>query len=462
MSDHSLTEQPSEHLASKGVSGFKKYPKLTIFWVGLLLLGSAMAALGITAVNRADSEIEKGIATSTLVEYEVSLGEIVTQQASLLENVQLSLFNETNTVRGDTPKALLERLGVRDDEDAQKFLRNDPFARMILSGKRSVRVSAVSSADGKLEKLIAGMRSKTEKHFNRITITRAPDGTFSSISETVPVQVHERVAVGEIKYSLYGATDEIGLPINIAYELADIFSSRIDFTRQLRKGDSFQLIYESYEADGVALGTGRILAAVFKNGPRTLDAVYFQTDPNRKGSYYTLDGKSLKTVFLDFPLEYTRVSSNFGGRMHPIKKVWREHKGIDYAAPTGTPIRTVGDGVVEFAGVQNGYGNFVVVRHDKNRTTAYAHMSRIDVTKGQILEQGDVVGAVGQTGWATGPHLHFEYRENSVHKDPTTLSSQTEAVPIPEHMQAAFEENAQNSSMLLARMADLMTIAKSD
>lgn len=461
MSDQSLPDHPSKPLSSKGISGFKKYPKLTIFGVGLLLLGSAMTALGITAVNRADSEMERGIATSTLVEREISFSDLITEQSNQLENIQLSLFRQTHTTRGDTPQTLLSRVGI-DDEEAQKFLRNDPIARMILSGSRSVRITTVSSLDGKLEKLVAGMRSKTERHFNRITIERDADGRLSSISETVPVEVHERVAVGEINYSLYGATDAIGLPINIAYELADIFSSRIDFTRQLRKGDSFQLIYESYEADGVALGTGRILAAKFNNGNRNLDAVYFQTDPNKKGSYYTFDGKSLKTVFLDYPLEYTRVSSNFGGRIHPIKKVWKEHKGIDYAAPTGTPIRTVGDGVVEFAGVQNGYGNFVIVRHDKNRTTAYAHMSRIDVTKGQLLEQGDVVGAVGQTGWATGPHLHFEYRDNNVHKDPRILSSQTEAVPIPEHMQTAFDENSQNSAILLARMTDLMTIAKTN
>lgn len=461
MSEHSLPEHPSEHLASKGVSGFKKYPKLTVFGIGLLLVGSAIAGLGISAAHYADSEMERGTATSTLVEYEIPLGELINQQSSQLENVAFSLFRETYTVQGDTPQALLERLGVRD-EDAQKFLRNDPIARMILSGNRSVRVSVVSSADGKLEKLIAGLRSKTDKHFNRITINQTQEGGFSALSETVPVKIHERVAVGEIKYSLYGATDEIGLPINIAYELADIFSSRIDFIRQLRKGDNFQLVYESYEADGIELGTGRILAAKFQNGNRKLDAVYFQVDANRKGSYYTFDGKSLKTVFLDFPLEYTRVSSNFGGRIHPIKKTWREHKGIDYAAPTGTAIRTVGDGVVEFAGVQNGYGNFVVVKHDKSRTTAYAHMSRIDVTKGQVLEQGDVIGAVGQTGWATGPHLHFEFREDAVHKDPRTLSSQTEAVPIPEHMQAMFEENSQNNAAMLGRMADLMTVAKTE
>lgn len=460
MSDDFLQNQQSCGAAMNhnGTNPFRKYPRLTTLGIGLVLFGCAMTALGISAVNRADQEMEQGTATSTLVEREIPLHTILAQQTKELSNTNLAFSRETYTTQGDTAEKLFTRLDI-NDEEAQKFLRNDPIARMILESNRPVRITVHLAADGSLKQLTAGLRSKTERHFNRITVERDANQQLTSISETVPVEIRERVAAGEITYSLYGATDKIGLPVNIAYELADIFSSRIDFTRHLRKGDNFQLVYESYEADGVPLGVGRILAAQFKNGNRKFDAVYFQTNPNKKGAYYTFDGKSLKTVFLDFPLQYTRVSSNFGKRLHPIKKTWREHKGIDYAAPTGTAVRTVGDGVVEFAGVQNGYGNIVIVKHDKTRTTAYAHLSRIDVSKGQLLEQGDVIGAVGMTGWATGPHLHFEFRENKVQKDPKILSTQTEAVPIPENMQADFDANSSSSSMLLAHIAELTTVA---
>lgn len=463
MSDDLLPNQQPYSTATKqnGINVFRKHPRITAFSIGLVLFGCAMTALGISAVNRADYEMEQGTATSTLVECELPLQTLLAHQTLELSSSDLAFSRETYTTQGDTSETLLKRLDIKDEE-AQKFLRNDPIARMILESNRPVRISVSATADGSLKQLTAGLRSKTERHFNRITIKRNTNQQLTSISETVPVEIRERVAAGQITYSLYGATDAIGLPVNIAYELADIFSSRIDFTRHLRKGDSFQLVYESYEADGVPLGVGRILAAQFKNGSRTFDAVYFQTIPNKKGAYYTFDGKSLKTVFLDYPLQYTRISSNFGKRLHPIQKTWREHKGIDYAAPTGTSVRTVGDGVVEFAGVQNGYGNIVIVKHDKTRTTAYAHLSRIDVSKGQLLEQGDVIGAVGMTGWATGPHLHFEFRENKVQKDPKILSTQTEAVPIPENLQADFDTNSQTSALLLARIANLTTVAKTN
>ena len=432
---------------------FKKNPLLTLIGAGMLVCGSAMAALSITPPdNTAEYE-----ALVTQINEDLALNPILEQQAKLLENYQFALHRDGYTKSSDTPQTLFERLGI-DDEQALTFLRTDPLARLILASSRNVRVTAFLAPDNSLLRLQGYLRSQTEKHFQRVTILRNEDGTFSSVSHTVPVEVRERVAMGTIKYSLYGATTEIGLPDNISYQLADIFESRINFTRQLRRGDTFQLVYESYEADGEPLGTGRILAAQFINAGRHYDAVWFQPNETIRGNYYTFDGKSLRTTFLAYPLQYTRVSSNFGRRFHPILNTWREHKGIDYAAPTGTPVRTVGDGRVEFAGVQNGYGNVVIVSHDKTRTTLYAHMSRIDVTKGQMLQQGDLVGAVGQTGWATGPHLHFEFRENGLQRDPTILTTQTEAQPIPEELMPAFEQTALVNSQLLGRVADLMII----
>jgi murein DD-endopeptidase MepM/ murein hydrolase activator NlpD len=153
--------------------------------------------------------------------------------------------------------------------------------------------------------------------------------------------------------------------------------------------------------------------------------------PPGKGGYYTLDGQSLRRSFLASPMEFSRITSGFKMRFHPILQKWRAHLGVDYAAPTGTAVRSVGDGVVEFAGVQNGYGNVVIREaHRNHNTTVYAHLSRINVKRGQSVSQSQVIGAVGSTGWATGPHLHFEFRVNGVHHDPLTIAQNSDAVPV--------------------------------
>ncbi|CAK7017515.1 Murein DD-endopeptidase MepM [Saezia sanguinis] len=457
MADWLSLPRAVKNLVLDGVVGsFKRHPRVTLLGASLLVCGSAMAALSVSpATDEAASVHVTAIERVLPVESELA------QQADLLGEHQYSLYRDGYTRSSDTIQALFGRLGI-DDAQALEFMRKDPLARLIMSSNRDVRVMAEVGQQGELVRLQAGLRSQTARHFNRITIQRNEEGNLTSVSETVPVEVRERVAMGTIKYSLYGATDAIGLPDNIAIQMVDIFGSRIDFTRHLRRGDTFQLVYESYEADGVPMGTGRILGAQFINGGRNYNAVWFQPDESVRGTYYTFDGKSLRTTFLAYPLEYTRVSSAFGRRLHPIQNTWRDHKGIDYAAPTGTTVRTVGDGRIEFAGVQRGYGNVVIVSHDKTRSTLYAHMSRIDVTKGQLVQQGDPIGAVGQTGWATGPHLHFEFKENGVQRDPAILAAQTEAQPIPENLQAEFDRTAQIHADLLGRVAELMVVRSTD
>ncbi len=190
-------------------------------------------------------------------------------------------------------------------------------------------------------------------------------------------------------------------------QVAEIFSGDIDFHRSLRKEDRFAVVYETLEADGEPLRSGRVLSTEFRNNGKTYEAVWFQEPEASKGAYYTLEGESMRRAYLASPVEFSRVTSGFEMRMHPILKTWRAHLGTDYAAPTGTPVRTVGDGVVEFAGVQNGFGNVVFVKHRNQHVTVYAHLSRIDVKNGQSVEQGQTVGAVGATGWAHGPAPAF-------------------------------------------------------
>jgi murein DD-endopeptidase MepM/ murein hydrolase activator NlpD len=241
----------------------------------------------------------------------------------------------------------------------------------------------------------------------------------------------------------------------VSIQLAEIFSGDIDFHRALRKGDRFSVVYETLEGDGEPLRAGRVLSAEFVNAGKTYQAMWFQepvpsgnvaasgsSHTQAKGGYYTLAGESLRRAFLASPMEFSRVTSSFKMRLHPVFQTMRAHMGVDYGAPSGTPVRSVADGVVDFAGVQNGFGNVVMVKHGNSNTTVYAHLSRINVRQGQHVNQGQNVGAVGQTGWATGPHLHFEFRVNGVHRDPLTVARLSESIPVPASAKGAFARAA--------------------
>jgi murein DD-endopeptidase MepM/ murein hydrolase activator NlpD len=252
---------------------------------------------------------------------------------------------------------------------------------------------------------------------------------FAARTETAPLVATSRLAGGMIRSSLFAATDDARIPDAVAVQVAELFASDIDFHRALRKGDRFNVVYETLEADNEPLRAGRVISAEFVNNGKTYQAVWFQ-EPGSKGQYYTLEGNTLRKAFLASPLEFSRITSGFGGRTHPISRLWKMHTGVDYAAPTGTPVRTVGDGVVDFAGVQRGYGNVIEIKHRDGKNTLFAHLSRIGVTKGQKVEQGQVIGAVGTTGYSTGPHLHFEFRVNGEHHDPLTIAKESNSIPL--------------------------------
>lgn len=346
----------------------------------------------------------------------------------------LVLYRTDSTRSSDTADTLLKRLGVNDVE-AAAFLRSDRTVQQILLGRSGRQVTAQALGDQRLSKLTARWSADTEGEFKRLVIERTPQGMVSRV-ESAPLVATSRLASGTIRSSLFAATDDAGLPDTIATQIAEIFSSDIDFRRALRKDDRFNVVYEVLEGDGEPLRTGRVLSAEFVNAGKTFQAMWFQAPGQdaqgaaAKGSYYTLDGQSLRRAFLSSPVEFSRVSSGFAMRFHPILKQNRPHLGTDFAASTGTPARTVGDGVIEFAGVQNGYGNVIFVKHRNNTETVYAHLSKIMVQRGQNVNQGQTIGLVGSTGWATGPHLHFEVRVNGVQHDPMKMAQSSETVPV--------------------------------
>jgi murein DD-endopeptidase MepM/ murein hydrolase activator NlpD len=225
--------------------------------------------------------------------------------------------------------------------------------------------------------------------------------------------------------------------------MADIFGGDIDFHRDLRKGDRFSIVYEMLFSQGQPVRSGRILAAEFINDGKTFSAIWFE---GRDGQgYYTTDGKNIRKAFLRSPLEFSRVTSGFShSRLHPIHQTWRAHKGVDYGAPIGTRVKATGDGIVEFVGKQGGYGNLVVIRHQGRFTTHYAHLNGFaqGIRKGMRISQGDVIGYVGKTGWATGPHLHYEFRINNIHQNPLSIALPS-APPLALQQMAEFKQRAE-------------------
>jgi len=414
----------------------RRHPKRVMGTIGALLLGTGVTAFGVAplAPDAADLPVR-----SVLEAVEPALR---APQGGGDASVPFVLFRSDVTRRDDNAQSLLQRLGVNDSA-AAAFLRSDPRARELFSGRPGKLVSVETTDRNEIVRLSARWLGKPDaRSFQRLVLERQGDG-FAARIEEAELKASAQLASGTVESSLFAATDAVRLPDAVATQLADIFSSDIDFRRDLRKGDRFSIVYETLEADGEVMRSGRILSAEFVNDGKRLQTLWFQ-EPGQKGGYYGFDGQSQRRTYLSSPLEFSRVSSGYGMRFHPIHGGQRAHLGVDFAAPTGTAVRVVGDGVVQFAGWQNGYGNFIIVQHRNNQTTAYAHLSRIDVRKGQKVEQGEFIGAVGSTGASTGPHLHFEFRDKGQHIDPLTIARNGETIPVSLASRPAFERLAQS------------------
>ncbi len=404
----------------------------------MLLAGVGVAAFAIAPLAPDAATLPQRVITETV------FAEPAEPQLEALAAHRVDLsFNET-TRAGDSAPSVLRRLGVTDVA-AIAFMRNEPAVLRLFDGRAGRSVQVRTRADGSLQELIgrspAQAAEQAATHFTRLVVSRDSEDKFAVKEEAAVLQSQVKLASGTIKSSLFAASDEARVPDAIAIQVAEIFSADIDMHRELRRGDTFSVVYESMTADGEAVGwghsTGRVLAAEFVNAGKTHQAVWYRGADGR-GAYFDLSGQSKRRSFLASPMEFSRVTSGFAMRFHPIHRTWRQHNGVDYAAPTGTPVRSVGNGVVEFAGRQNGYGNVVQIKHANDRSTLYAHLSRIDVRNGQRIEQGARIGAVGSTGWSTGPHLHFEFLVNGAHHDPLKIAKASETLTLPPASKAEF------------------------
>lgn len=343
--------------------------------------------------------------------------------------------------RGETLATLAARLGL-DDEAFIDFVRRDPIARRLLELRAGRTVSAVVGEDRELERLTYRLAGDEAGGLGRRLVILREGAAFKAFEEAVPIERSVETRSAEVRRTLVEALDVAEIPDNVVTRMADLFGTDVDLQKDVRRGDRLRVVYETLREVGSLEPpiVGKILAVQFRGGSRKLEAVWFDR-PGGSGGYHSFDGRNLARPFLASPLEFTRVSSGFSeNRLHPILRDWRAHKGVDLPAPTGTNVRSVADGTVDFIGPQRGYGNVVVVKHDARHMTLYAHLHQFSegLQPGSTVRQGEVLGTVGQTGWATGPHLHFEFHIDGQHVDPMAVVAQEPVRPLAGEDRARF------------------------
>ena len=408
--------------------------KLRLRW--LLGVTSIPLFAIITAFGIAPQSSDINVPINTVIE-ELALPETTVSVLSSEMGAE-NIWQTDRVEHDDTLATLLDRLNIRN-ADAIEYIRHAPEASALPSQLRPGRsILAKTTLDGELFELLFQTGSETSLQIKHVGSQYHAEQIQSVLENRTLMKS------AEIQSSLFAATDEAGIPDAIALQLADIFSSDIDFNLDLRKGDHFSVVYEATFNNGELVKSGRVLSAEFDNQGKTYQAVLYR-DHEGHSNYYTPEGKSLHKAFLRSPVEFSRISSGFTlARFHPILQTMRAHKGVDYAAPIGTHIKAASDGTVLFVGQQGGYGNVIMLQHAGDISTVYGHLSRFapGLHKGQKISQGDVIGQVGMSGLATGPHLHYEFRVHGEHRDPLKVALPT-SVPLSKIELSAFQLQSQ-------------------
>ncbi len=373
-------------------------------------IGSAVGMA--TAIAVVPGAGEAPIPTETIIQ------QLGTPPVSISRHDEHPFIREDRVRAGESLGAALRRLGVSDSAQIAQANSQKILKQLDGAFRPGAILTVTTSAEGRLHSA-----SVATPGADITPVIEPIAGKLEVIQKALELETRVHMQGGTIQSSIFSALETAGLPDSVASALSDIFGDSIDFHTDLRRGDRFNVIYEVLHHQGRAIRTGRILAAEFINRGVHHSAYLFR-DADGNEDYYSLDGRSHKSGFLRSPLELSRVSSGFSMRLHPVLGSWREHKGVDYSAPHGTAVKATSDGIVEFVGQQNGYGNFIVLRHGNKYTTAYGHLNGFaqGLKVGSRVAQGDTIGYVGSTGWATGPHLHYEFRIDNIHQDPLTVS----------------------------------------
>lgn len=418
-----MQQQKPESLTHPVTPLKRKSPMRLILAAALLPLFGMVTAYGI-----APDTDTRDIPVQTLIE------NLALPQVTAMQGQAAQVFHhEEKVLPGETLGALLTRLGVSPQDNA--LLLRQSAAQIGRSLRSGQRVQAVVSGNGGLMELLVTAPDGSLKR-----ISRQAEGFVLDQSEAA-LETRIVMRSGRIDSSLFAATDAANLPDSVATKMAEIFGTQLDFREDLRRGDTFSVVYEMDYRNGEPTGTGRILSTEYVNAGKAYRAVLYRT-PSGEAEYYTPDGESLKKGFLRSPLEFSRITSSFSNsRQHPVYGFHRRHTGTDFGAPTGARVKAVGDAVVSFVGRKGGYGNLVILRHNNGYETYYAHLNGFanGIRRGTSVEQGQIIGYVGMTGTATGPHLHYEVRIGGQPRNPVTVKLPG-SPPLPVAQRARFNE----------------------
>ncbi|MDF1646428.1 MAG: peptidoglycan DD-metalloendopeptidase family protein [Legionellaceae bacterium] len=384
-------------------------------------------------------------ASAPVTEQLLTLPDAVSQSI-INEKPNDSSWQDIQTKPGDSLASLFTHMGL-SAQDLKEVMHNNPHAKSLTQIKPN-QVVKFLIINSKLEQIILPL-SKMQY----LVVKRLPD-RFETQIKTHETYIKPETVTGTIHHSLYTTAKNTQIPYALIQQMADILAWQINFSKDLREGDQFTIHYEVYYVNNERIRTGNVLAVSYSNQGKIYRAIRHQTKTG-KTDYYTPEGKSVRKAFSRYPIQFSHISSSFNlSRMHPILKKRRPHRGIDLAAPIGTPIHATSDGRISSIGYDSGYGNKIKISHSGPYESLYAHLLRFQkgLKRGDFVHRGDVIGYVGQTGLADGPHCHYEFRVNNQPKNPATVAL-PEALPIPSSELAAFQHHANTELAELERIS---------
>lgn len=431
-----------------------KHPRLRwlLFAAGCAVLGAVIASTN-TDSDDLDSEIlvndeldskslpaftenEPSPSTAARLSFELTLPELQAQQ-EIIDDINNGIpkqWREFKVKRGDNLAILFKRAGIKPQQLAEMMDTGSAVKRLTKIHPKDI-LRILSDDEGKLQAL------SFEIDHEKYLMVERKQGLLQANIFKHDIEIRTAHSSGVIDSSLFLAAQEAGISQNIIMELAGIFGWDVDFALDIRKGDNFTVVYEEMYRNGEKIKDGNILTAEFVNQGKTYQAVRYTNPENNHSEFFTPDGKSMRKAFLRSPVNFARISSGFTtSRYHPILHKFRSHKGVDYAAKRGTAIRASGDGKIVHRGRKGGYGRTVIIQHGSKYSTLYAHLNAFNLKfrVGSRVKQGQTIGYLGSSGLATGPHLHYEFRVNGVHRNPLTVRLPVSR-PVPKRYLADFE-----------------------
>ena len=424
------------HQAQTVVGVLRAHPRRLAASVGgALLLSSA----GAYALVEAQPSMPPSSTVASVLDSQVRA------QSEAIAAADLAYAYSTSVRRQDTVQQLLKRLGVTDPAAIAQLGKEPRFRSLVAAGAGPEPVRAQVNAQGELLQLAAilplpsGTDPLDKPTWRELQVRPGTDGALEVSTIDRPLQTRTRLASVSVRGALTTALSQSGVPAGVGAQLVKVFAPQMDLRRSLRKGDKVALVYEMQTLDGREMRPGRLLAAEIRSRGVVRQAVWFGARGDAQGGYYTPAGQGLEKTWAASPLPGAKITSPFGMRRHPVRGSREMHEGVDFAAPIGTPVPSVAEGRVKFAGTQNGYGQVIKIVHPGGFETVYAHLSNIAVKPGQTVSEGQRIGKTGNSGTSTGPHLHFEFHAAGRLVDPLRMASYVpQGKPLPSGEKAAF------------------------